>query len=134
MSTKEVELERDHYWWLHPALRGQQSLGTSADALPWRWVDASESDAGPAVPALAEGTYGDFAKLLYKLNGYRPGPVSGWYVIVCPEPDRYAVGQLCVDPEVPVRLFREHVYRTEAEAREVASALRAESPGLLHRV
>lgn len=129
----EVELERDHYWWLHPALRGQEALPRQAGSLPWRWAEAADDDDGAGAAHEAAGPYGDFAKLLYKLNGYRPGPVRGWFVIVSPEPDRYAVGQLWVDAQVPVVLFPDHVYASEAAAREVAESLRARDPGLLHR-
>ena len=130
---EEVELERDHYWWLHPALRGREAV-PAASALPWQWL-ASPDDVDDATPVAIDSTgpFGDFAKLLYKLNGYRPGMVTGWYVIVCPEPDRYAVGQLCVDPEVPLRLFESLVFGSEDAAREKAAALRAKRPGLLHK-
>jgi hypothetical protein len=128
----EVALERDHYWWLHPALRGRETLpGGTAATLPWRWVT---SNAEPEAPTAidASGPYADFAKLLYKMNGYRPGPVTGWYVVVEPEPGRFAVGQLCVDPNVPVVLFEDEIYPSEGEARDAANARRAKQPGLKH--
>ena len=129
-----MPLERDHYWWLHPAIRGAQSLNTAGDkTLPWRWSTLKESsEEKPAPTSEMQGPYSDFAKLLYKLNGYKPGPVKGWFVIVSPNPGEFAIGQLCVDPHIPVILYRDHVYKTESEAREKAELLKKESPGLKH--
>lgn len=129
-KPREVPLARDEGWWLHPAFRGQQALpldGSAAGHLPHRWV---RSDA-PVTPAEARdddgGLYSDLAKLLYSLNGHRPGPVRGFYVVVEVEAGRYAVGQLCADPATPVQLFEDLVFDTEAAARDKASALRAPS-------
>lgn len=128
----EVSLARDEGWWLHPAFRGQQALplaGSAAGTLPHRWT---RSDA-PAVAAEhgvdAGNLYSDLAKLLYSLNGHRPGPVRGFYVVVEAEVGRFAVGQLCADPATPVQLFEDLVYATEAEARNKAAALRAANAG-----
>ena len=132
-KCEEVELERDHYWWLHPSIRGQQAFDADASQLPWCWMTQSESDTADVFNGEPVGPYGNFAKLLYKLNGYKPGPVTGWYVIVSPEPGKYAVGQLRVDPEEPLVLFSDHVYDTEDEARDVAATLREANPGLIHR-
>ncbi|MGB1884727.1 MAG: hypothetical protein ACPHUF_12540 [Gammaproteobacteria bacterium] len=132
-ANDEVELERDHYWWLHPTIRGQQAFDADASQLPWRWMAMSEVDSAEVFNGEPVGPYGDFAKLLYKLNGYKPGPVTGWYVIVSPEPQKFAVGQLWVDPEEPLVLFSDHVYDTEDEARDVAAKLRQANPGLMHR-
>lgn len=133
--SREVPLARDEGWWLHPAFRGEQALpldGSAAGHLPHRWV---RSDA-PPTPAEARdddgGLYSDLAKLLYSLNGHRPGPVRGFYVVVEVEAGRYAVGQLCADPATPVQLFEDLVFTNEAAARAKASALRAPT-GLRNR-
>lgn len=128
----DVPLARDESWWLHPAFRGQQTLpltDTGVGALPHRWVrsDAPSAQAEAAVDD-ASG-YADLAKILYTLNGHRPGPVRGFYVIVESAPGRFAVGQLCADPQVPVQLFEDLVYDSEAEARAKAAAMRAAAPG-----
>lgn len=128
----EVPLARDEGWWLHPAFRGGQTLplaGTGLGALPHRWV---RSDAPPA--AVEAGmddvsAYADLAKILYALNGHRPGPVAGFFVIVETAPGRYAVGQLCADPGVPVQLFEDLVFDDEGAARAKAAELRAAQPG-----
>lgn len=134
-EDNSVPLERDHYWWLHPALRGREALPpTAASALPWRWSERASAAAADAPQAIdPSGPYADFAKLLYKMNGYRPGLVTGWYVVVEAEPGRYAVGQLEVDPNVPVVLFGDLVFDSETEARSVAAELRAANPGLVHK-
>ena len=97
-----------------------------------RWLDRDAKDNDTIETREPTGPFGDFAKLLYKLNGYRPGPVTGWFVIVSPEPGSFAVGQLWVDAEVPVALFKDHVYDNEADARQAAEALRREQPGLMY--
>ena len=131
-AAADVPLARDDSWWLHPAFRGQQALplnDSAAGKLPHRWV---RSDA-PPTPGEARvddtSLYGDLAKLLYSLNGHRPGPVRGFYVIVEFEAGRYAVGQLCADPAMPVQLFEDLVFEREADARAKADALRAAAPG-----
>ena len=130
----DVELARDHYWWLNPALRGQQALGSNTgDSLPWRWLSFATRDEAQVAALDTNGPYGDFAKLLYKLNGYRPGPVRGWFVIVQPTPEQFAVGQLWVDPNIPVVLFDDLLFENEEAARAKAEQLREREPGLTHR-
>ena len=130
----EVILKRDHYWWLHPAIRGTQSLNTEGGkTLPWRWStlkDISEEKIKPSLEI--KGPYADFAKLLYKLNGYKPGAVKGWFVVVSPKLHEFAVGQLCVDPNIPIILYQDYVFKTEDEARKKAELLKREFPGLKH--
>lgn len=127
-----MPLARDEGWWLHPAFRGGQTLpleGTGLGKLPHRWV---RSDAPPVLTEAAGGdghAYADLAKILFALNGHRPGPVAGFYVIVEAEPGRFAVGQLCADPNVPVHLFEDLVYQDETLARAKAAALREAQPG-----
>jgi hypothetical protein len=124
----EVPLKRDATWWLHPAYRGEQalSLTSEAGAMPHRWA-RSDAPQMRVEAVVEDGAYSDLAKVLYRLNGARPGPVRGFYVIVAIEPGRYAVGQLCADPAAPVQLFEDLVYPTEAEARDKAATLRADS-------
>ena len=133
-ADDEVALERNHYWWLHPAIRGAQSLNKDGGTtLPWRWSTLDDVLKEKAKHTLEiKGPYADFAKLLYKLNGYKPGPVKGWFIVVSPAPKKFAVGQLCVDPNIPIILYQEYIFKTEREAREKATILKKESPGLTH--
>jgi hypothetical protein len=128
----EVPQKRDETWWLHPAYRGRQAfeLDSAVGSMPHRWV---RSDA-PATRVEADldedHPYADLAKVLYRLNGSRPGPVRGFYVIVGIEPGKFAVGQLCADPAIPVQLFEDLVFKSESAARNKAEALRAAEPRL----
>ena len=123
----DVALERDATWWLHPALRGRQTLPlvTGTVTLPHRWVRSDGPPARTESMVEDDSPYADLAKVLYRINGCRPGPVRGFYVIVGVEPGRYAVGQLCADPAVPVQLFEDLVCASEADARAKAATLRA---------
>lgn len=131
-ARPEVALARDPGWWLHPAFRGGQTLplaGTGVGALPHRWV-RSDAPPGAAETGVDDASaYADLAKILYALNGHRPGPVAGFFVIVEDGPGRYAVGQLCADPATPVQLFEDLVYADEAAARAKAAELRQAQPG-----
>lgn len=121
---------RDETWWLHPAYRGQQALplaGNGMAALPHRWVDSTAPPAPSDTPIETASPYADLARILYRLNGARPGPVRGFYVIVTVDKGRFAVGQLCADPVTPVQLFEDLVFPREDEAREVAARLRAQT-------
>jgi len=131
-KAAEVPLARDESWWLHPAFRGQQALplnDSAAGKLPHRWVRSDVPPVDSEAKVDDTSLYGDLAKLLYSLNGHRPGPVRGFYVIVEFEAGRFAVGQLCADPAMPVQLFEDLVYPKEADARAKADALRAAQPG-----
>jgi hypothetical protein len=86
-----------------------------------------------AIPQ-GRGDYEDLAKILFQFNGYRPGRVRGWYVIVRTDAGRgWAVGQLCADAFTPVQVFEDMVYPSEAEARARATSLRSNNPGLIRR-
>ena len=127
-------LQKDHYWWIHPKLRGGQVLEKNfADSMKWQWSSSNEINK-LNFPSLIDedGPYSEFAKLLYKLNGYKTGPVKGWYVVVKPTQKEYVVGQLCVDSNIPVYLFSDEKFDTENEAKKRATELRALYPGLMH--
>ena len=130
----EVPREKDPYWWMHPAYRGQQALDMDTlEAMPaggYRWV--RYADPGTAEPHAAtdsaqpQGPFAEFAQLLYKANGFRPGPVKGWFVVVCVEPEaRWAVGQLRADAKTPVQIFDDLVFDSEVAARTHAEQLRS---------
>ncbi|HCU91007.1 MAG TPA: hypothetical protein DGR97_13740 [Gammaproteobacteria bacterium] len=125
---------KDPYWWLHPAYRGEQSLDMATlDAMPqgiYKWVSYSdEVPVGDEIGSnkdLTDGYFADFAQLLYKMNGFRFGPVENSYVIVCLEPlKRWAVGQLRADPVTPVQVFNNLIFDSESSARAKAEALRS---------
>ena len=127
----------------HAALDARPSLDLhDIPNLPlgsYAWVHSEDPrfqfgapDRGAVSPG--RGNYEDLAKILFKFNGYRPGPVRGWYVIVCTDAGRgWAVGQLCADAFTPVQVFEDMVFPSEAEARARARSLRSNNPGLIRR-
>ncbi len=128
-----VAQKKDPYWWMHPAYRGEQALDLATlDAMPaggYKWVAHSDemTTGGENESNLdaTNGYFADFAQLLYKMNGFRPGPVENWYVIVCVEPSkRWAVGQLRADPVTPVQVFDDLIFDSEDAARAKAESLR----------
>ncbi len=133
----------DKAGWAHAALTGGRS-GDSREIsdLPpgsYVWMHSEDPRAqfgspdGGAMPQ-GQGDYEDLAKILFKLNGYRPGPVCGWYVIVRANAGRsWAVGQLCANAFRPVQVFEDMVYSSEAEARARATSLRSNNPGPIRR-
>ncbi len=115
------------------------------DAVPglpqgaYRWIRSDDPEAEVGAPDRGylregHGEYQDLGKILFKHNGYRPGPVRGWYVIVCLKPDEsYAVGQLRADAATPVQLFEDLIFGSEAEARSRAEQMRGNRPGAIRR-
>ncbi len=139
--VEDLNRNKDAFWWIHPALRAKESLtAPAAHAMPegsHLWVRSDDPPPTPprdsdACMPVGQGTYADFAKVLYKLNGYRPGPVAGWYVVVCVRPGKaWAVGQLRADTQQPLQLFSDLVFETEDAARAKADALRLENPAVV---
>ena len=131
-SNDYVAQKKDPYWWMHPAYRGQQALDMSSlDAMPegaYRWArfaDPTPPSEDPHLMHEPQGHFVEFAQLLYKVNGFKPGPVKDWYVVVCVEQDkRWAVGQLRADPKTPVQIFDDLMFDSEEGARLHAESLR----------
>ena len=72
-----------------------------------------------------EGDYSDLAAILFMINGHKPGPVPGFYVIVeTVKAEGWCVGQLHADGATPLRVFRNPVYPSQEEARQAAMQLR----------
>ena len=134
----DVEQKKDHFWWIHPAYRGRQSIDLSHSGMPsgsYKWVRYSEGkpsreDNEDCMPE-GEGDYAEFSKTLFKLNNYCPGPLEGWYVVICLEPGRaWAVAQLRADAFTPVQIFEDLIYDKEEDARLQAEAMRDNRPGI----
>ena len=131
-NRKEVEQKKDHFWWVHPVYRGKQTMDLSHSGLPkgsYKWIKffdlkTSSPDSEPGIPE-GEGDFGDLAQTLFKLNNYRPGPMDGWYVVICLEPGEvWAVGQMRADSISPVQIFEDLVYDNEEDARLQAASLK----------
>ncbi len=105
----------------------------------YRWLDSGDPDAEVGAPDpgyLREGygDYQDLGRILAKHNGYRPGPVRGWYVIVAlADGAGFVVGQMRADAGCPVQLFSDLVFPTEAAARQRAEQMRSNRPGVLRK-
>jgi hypothetical protein len=95
----------------------------------YKWIKffdlkTSSPDSEPGIPE-GEGDFGDLAQTLFKLNNYRPGPMDGWYVVICLEPGEvWAVGQMRADSISPVQIFEDLVYDNEEDARLQAASLK----------
>ena len=64
------------------------------------------------------------------MNGYKAGPVKGWYVVICLEKKKkWAVAQLRADPIKPVQIYSDLTYKNEKSATNKAAALRISDPG-----
>ena len=131
-SDDPITRKRDHFWWMHPAFRGEQVLQvTDSGVMPeetllWvKYADRCTSNDDENALPLEGGPHATLAKILFKMNNYRPGAVEGWYVVVCVEADqRWAVGQLRADTTRPVQVFEDLIFDTEVGARERAQELR----------
>ena len=77
-----------------------------------------------------EGEFSDLAGILFMINGHKPGPIPGFYVVVeAVKNSGWCVGQLHADASTPLRVFRNPIYPSEEEAREAAEALRLADVG-----
>ena len=131
-GSREVIQKKDPYWWMHPAYKGEQALDLATlDALPagayrhLTYAKREQYSVDPDVMQYPKGNFVEFAQLLYKANGFRSGPVDNWYVVICVDPSkRWAVGQLCADPETPIWVFDDLVFDSEETAREKAQSLK----------
>lgn len=88
---------------------------------------------GGALPDVLKGLDRDklaeFAQVLFQLNGFRRGPVKGYYVVVETTPGKeWKVGQLCADPDAPLRIVDERVFDNSDAALKVAEAMREADP------
>jgi hypothetical protein len=66
----------------------------------------------------------EFAKILFMLNGFRPGPLPDKYVVLCTKPDEeWCVAQLWADEEKPFRVLEGMRYGSAKDAEHAAEAL-----------
>jgi len=138
---EDLNATKDEFWWVHHAYKGKGAFGiSSAGSFPEEshiWVRSDQIDpdsveSTAACMPVGIGDFADFAQVLYKLNGYRPGAVKGWYVVVCVKDGvAWAVGQLRADTVHPLQLFSDLVYDKEEQAIHKAAELRLQNPGAL---
>ncbi|CAI2936818.1 hypothetical protein [Aminobacter niigataensis] len=105
----------------------------------YRWLDSNDPAAEVGAPDegyLREGygNYEDLSRIIAKHNGYRPGPVRGWYVIAeLDGSSGFVVGQMRADAGCPVQFFSDHIFPTEEAARQRAEQMRSNQPGVMRK-
>lgn len=104
----------------------------------YRWMRSDDREAAVGAPDRGylredQGDYQMFAKILFKHNGYRPGPVRGWYVVVPLDSGLYAVGQMRADAFAPLQIFEDLIFSSEQAARRRAEQLRGNRPGAMRQ-
>ncbi len=114
-----------------------QVIGLPAGS--YRWLESNDEDAevGAQDRGYLREDHGDhetLGKILFKHNGYRPGPVCGWYVIVALADNAgFAVGQMRADAGCPVQIFSDLIFPTEIAARGRAEQMRSNRPGAVRK-
>jgi hypothetical protein len=90
---------------------------------------------GPAKETTARvsvehGEFASLAAILFMINGHRPGPMPGFYVVVeAVRGTAWAVGQMHADATTPLRVFTDRLYANETEARAAAQRMRLADVG-----
>ncbi len=134
MTTKK---QKDEYWWIHPKFKAKQTLTLDdVNILNENSYDTAEShldlsdEKRESIFPIGGGNYKDFAKVLFKMNGYKTGTVPGWYVVVAlKENKEWAVAQLKADPIKPILVFKDLIFTSEEKAMMKAAELRISNPG-----
>jgi hypothetical protein len=131
-------------WWMNPGYTAEAPIefkGPSdikLNGLPefpigtYEFLDSPEdrTTAQPLRARVDEGEFSPFATILFMINGHRPGPVPGFYVIVeAIKGKAWCVGQVHADATTPLRVFRTPMYDSESEARRAAEKLRLADVG-----
>lgn len=127
---------KERPWWMNPAFEPEPK--TELDALSafpegsYELLNSLEdrTTAKSLRTSVDEGDYSSFATLLFMINGNRPGPVPGFYVVVeAVKGMGWCVGQLNADGATPLRVFRTPIYESEGAARQAAEKLRLSDVG-----
>jgi hypothetical protein len=127
---------KDPLWWVNPSYRGGEAV--KFDALA-EFSPGSIQVVDPAAPESAatsvpvrvdEGEFSSLAMILFMLNGHRPGPIKGFYVVVeVMKGISWGVGQMHADADTPVRVFSNPLYESEELARAAAERMRLADVG-----
>lgn len=124
--------EKDPLWWVSPGFRdkvvdldGILEFPAGSLSLVDREVPEEER------PVMIEhGEYSAIGAMLFMINGHKPGPVKGFYVVVeARKGEAWCVGQLHADSNTPLRVFADKLYASEAEARHAAEKMRLDELG-----
>lgn len=124
--------ERDPYWWVSPVFRDKiVSLDGILDFKPGSVKLIDREVPEDLEPVLIEhGEFSALGGLLFMINGHRPGPVKGFYVVVeAKRGEAWCVGQLHANSVTPLRVFANKFYPSEDAARQAAEKMRVEECG-----
>lgn len=70
----------------------------------------------------------ELAKVLFVMNGWKPGPIPNSYMVLCTRPgEEWCVGQLWADQERPFRLFEDMRFSSPERAQAAAEELKGTS-------
>lgn len=125
---------KDPLWWVHPEYRqgvieldGILDFPTGSIQL----VNPENPDFGEPIPVTIEhGEFTSLASILFMINGHRPGPIRGFYVVVeAKKGQAWCVGQIHADSITPLRVFANCMYDSEDAARAAAEKLRLADVG-----
>jgi hypothetical protein len=127
---------KNKFWWINPSykIEAAEAMGGLA-SFPAGSIEVidSEKDRGQKPKASVSIEHGEFASLaalLFMINGHRPGPISGFYVVVeAVKGTSWSIGQMHADSATPLRVFSDHLYDSEEEARRAAETLRLADVG-----
>ena len=123
---------KDPMWWVSRQFRDKVVDLDGIMEFPLgsvKLVDRNEAE--PPEPVLIEhGEFSALGAMLYMINGHRPGPVKGFYVVVqAKRGQAWCVGQLHADSVTPLRVFADKFYDSEDEARRAAERMRLDEWG-----
>ena len=125
---------KDPLWWVHPDYRkgvieldGILEFPTGSVEL----VDLENPQSQEPVPVMIEhGEFSSLASILFMINGHRPGPIRGFYVVVeAKKGQAWCVGQIHADSVTPLRVFVNRMYDSEVAARGAAEKMRLADVG-----
>jgi hypothetical protein len=127
---------RNKFWWMNPNYKIEAPDGMDGLAtFPVGSIEMVESQSGRNQPRTApvsveHGEFASLAALLFMINGHRPGPISGFYVVVeAIKGKSWSIGQMHADSATPLRVFSDHMYDSEEAARMAAEKMRLADVG-----
>ena len=126
---------KNKFWWMNPDYKVGVAAMDGLAAFPVGSVEVIGSQEDQNLQrtrpvSVEHGEFASLAALLFMINGHRPGPISGFYVVVEAVKGKYwSIGQMRADPTMPLRVFSDHMYGSEAEARRAAETLRLADVG-----
>jgi hypothetical protein len=120
---------KDPLWWVHPDFRdGVIELDGILEfpAGSIQLINPENPEYGePIAVTIEHGEFSSLASILFMINGHRPGPIRGFYVVVEAKKGKaWCVGQIHADSVTPLRVFANCLYDSEELARNAAEKLR----------